>query len=338
MAWSAPFSAAAATSSARRAVLRQLLDAAPERGLDPGAGAEGGGERLAALELGVGEQRRHLEQRERVAAGARHEPLGDRQRDPRALRALEQRARLRRPQRADLQPLEPGPDRDRPAAVGAEQDDPLGAEPAAGEQQRLERAVVEPLAVVDERQQRLLLGGRGEQAQHARHDGVAIAAGRLAERERPAQRGGLGRRDRVEPVEQRPEQLASGPRTGCPSRSASRARAGPACRRPPPRRARARAARSCRSRPRRRAAARRSGRRGRRPAAGRSGPAPGRGRRASPMQRSQGRVPCDQRVGSRGSAVRIEGREEPGGGGGLRQAERARPSSAPRPPRRGRPA
>ena len=189
-------------------VLRQLLHAAPERGLDPGAGAEGGGERLAALELGVGEQRRHLEQRERVAAGARHEPLGHRQRDPGALRALEQRARLRGPQRADLQPLEPGPDRDRPAAVGAEQDDPLGAEPAAGEQQRLERAVVEPLAVVDERQQRLLLGGRGEQAQHARHDGVAIAARRLAERERPAQRGGLGRRDRVEPVEQRPEQLA----------------------------------------------------------------------------------------------------------------------------------
>ncbi len=189
-------------------VLRQLLHAAPERGLDPGAGAQGGGERLAALELGVGEQRRHLEQRERVAAGPRHEPLGHRQRDPRALRALEQRARLLGPQRADLQPLEPRPDRDRPAAVGAEEDDPLGAEPAAGEQQRLERAVVEPLAVVDERQQRLLLGGRGEQAEHARHDRVAIAAGRLAERERPAQRGGLGRRDRVEPVEQRPEQLA----------------------------------------------------------------------------------------------------------------------------------
>ena len=194
-------------------VLRQPLHAAPERRLDPGAGAQRRGERLATLELGVGQQGRDLQQRERVPARPVDEPVGDRQCQLRALGAGQQAAGILRLERADLQALQPRADRDLGAAVGAEQHDPLGAEPAAGEQQRLERAVVEPLAVVDERQQRLLLGGRREQAEDARHDGVAVAAGRLAERQRPAQRRRLRRRDRVEPVEQRPEQLAE-PREG----------------------------------------------------------------------------------------------------------------------------
>ncbi len=108
-----------------------------------------------------------------------------------------------------MQRLEPERPRVDPLAVAQpeQQHDALGVEPPRGEQQRLARRVVEPLEVVGEREHRLALGGRGEQAEHAGGDGEAVGDGRGLERERAAQRRRLHRRDLAAQVEQRREQL-----------------------------------------------------------------------------------------------------------------------------------
>ena len=103
------------------------------------------------------------------------------------------------PERARVEPLA--------VAHPEQQHDALGVEPPRGEQQRFARGLVEPLQVVGERDHRLALGRRGEQAQHPGGDGEAVGHRRGLERERAAERLRLHGRDLAAQVEQRREQL-----------------------------------------------------------------------------------------------------------------------------------
>jgi hypothetical protein len=81
-----------------------------------------------------------------------------------------------------------------PRPRGAHDRDPLGEQPAGHEPQDLRRGLVEPLRVVDDTGQRLLLGDLGEQRERGQSDQepVGRSAGATAEhrRERVALRNG----------------------------------------------------------------------------------------------------------------------------------------------------
>ena len=61
-------------------------------------------------------------------------------------------------------------------AGGDQQDDPLGLEPPGREGEGVGRRLVQPLGVVDQADQRPLLGHLGEQAQRAHTDQEAVGA------------------------------------------------------------------------------------------------------------------------------------------------------------------
>ena len=60
---------------------------------------------------------------------------------------------------------------------GADDRDPLGEQAAGDEPQDLRRRVIEPLRVIDEAGQRLLLGGLGEQRQRGQPDQEPVGRG-----------------------------------------------------------------------------------------------------------------------------------------------------------------
>ena len=79
---------------------------------------------------------------------------------------------------------------------------PLGQESARHERERLRRHLVEPLRVVDDAHERLLLGGVGQEAQDRQADEEALRWRSAAQAERRAQRVALRARQRPETAEQ----------------------------------------------------------------------------------------------------------------------------------------
>ena len=185
-------------------VARQRLDALEEAVLDAARQRARVGEPEPARELRRRQSARQLEQRERVAAGLVEDP---------SLHSLVERAGDRRVQQdASVvggqsldhelrQPLE------HVLAVGVahreHQPDPLRQEPARHERERLRRDPVEPLRVVDDAHERLLLGGVGQQAQDRQPDEEAIRRRSVAQAERRAQRVALRARQMPETAEHR---------------------------------------------------------------------------------------------------------------------------------------
>ena len=185
---------------------RQPLGPAGEAALDARPGRQRRGQRLLAAALGRAEQRRQLADRQRVATGRRPQPAGHLGIDG-ALAAARDQARGRlRPEPAERQPLHPlgleGPQL--PLAGGEQQRHPVGPDPPRREEQRVLRGPVKPVGVVDDRQQRPLLGGGGQQAERRGADGEAIALARLTEPEGAGERPRLPLGDLPEPIEQRP--------------------------------------------------------------------------------------------------------------------------------------
>jgi hypothetical protein len=115
----------------------------------------------------------------------------------------------RRARAADAQQRQAGlPRVEGLADAQAEQhDDALGGEAVRGELQRLQRRGVEPVDVVDDDEHRLLLGRRGEHAEHRRGDGEAVGRRGRPDGQRAAQGGGLRLGDAVEQVEDRREEV-----------------------------------------------------------------------------------------------------------------------------------
>ncbi len=105
--------------------------------------------------------------------------------------------------------LEPGRLDLAPVALADSEDERhrIGLEPAGSKEQRVAGRCVEPVRVVDEDEQRRLLGGGREQAERRGADREAVACCRWGERERSAERGGLGLRDRGQHVQDRPRDL-----------------------------------------------------------------------------------------------------------------------------------
>ena len=154
-----------------------LLDARQR----PGVGAA-----EAARQLGRAHAARQLQQRERIAARLRDDPVADALVEPAGDHRRQQRARV-----LVAEPFEPQLRQARQLALLARLADAehdrhrLGEQPARHEPEHLRRRLVEPLEVVHETQQRLLLGDLRQQAERRQADEEAVGriAGREAERD-----------------------------------------------------------------------------------------------------------------------------------------------------------
>ena len=85
--------------------------------------------------------------------------------------------------------------------------DRIGLQAPRDEHERFGRRAVEPVRVVDDAQQRLRLGRRGEQAEHRHRDEEAILHALGRQPERAAQRGGLHVGQLGGAVQHRPQEL-----------------------------------------------------------------------------------------------------------------------------------
>ena len=201
---------------------------------------------------------------------------------------------------------------------GAHDRHALSEEPAGDERQDLRRRLIEPLGVVDDADERLLLGDVGEQRQRREPDQEAVWRGALAQPEHRRQRAALGRRQPLEVIEHGRTELMQ-PAVGQLHLRLDTHRSGEAHSRGRGRR-RSRAARSCRYRPRRAAPRPRSARRPRRPRAGR-GPGTRRGARGdSSATPSHGARAARRRYTA---SRRVPGRRRPGTAPGARTAAKA---------------
>ena len=123
----------------------------------------------------------------RAGCRPRWRPAGPRRR-ARSRSSSSARASLVR-QRLDRHPVQPRHLDAAPLlARGADHHHALLPEPPPGEQERLQRRVVEPLRVVDHDQHRPLVGGAGEQRQQRGGNGEAVGRRRRTERQRAADR------------------------------------------------------------------------------------------------------------------------------------------------------
>ena len=186
--------------AARR--VRKRLEARQERALGPRADPQRVIERLPAAQLACRQQRRDLDQRQRVAARHAQQLLGHvrrhthRQQLERRLAPEPLHAQHRQARRVEL----PRPQRE-------EHPHRLVADTSRGESHRLGRRGVQPVHVVDDRQHRPFLRRTGEQAQRRGVDREPVAAGRRPERHRPGESRRLWRRKLRQMDEQRAQQL-----------------------------------------------------------------------------------------------------------------------------------
>ena len=140
----------------------------------------------AARQLGRAHTPRQLQQHQRIAPALGDDPLPHPIVEPARHHRRQQRVRI-----IVIEPIEPQPRKARYVMVVARLTDreehrhSLGKQPARDEPEDLPRAVVEPLKVVDETQQRLLLGELSEQRECRQTDQKAVGwiTGRVAQRD-----------------------------------------------------------------------------------------------------------------------------------------------------------
>ena len=163
------------------------------------------GDRLAlgqpepARELRGAPGARELEQRERVAVALGDDLVADGGVQRAVHVVQQQRARVAVAESVDRQLGQPGEDVVADArAHGAHERDPLGEQAAGDEPEDLRRRLVEPLRVVDDADQRLLLGDLGEQRQRGEADQEPVRrrAGARPNTVASASRCGAGSRSR----------------------------------------------------------------------------------------------------------------------------------------------
>ncbi|CNF68500.1 Uncharacterised protein [Mycobacterium tuberculosis] len=137
----------------------------------PGEGEPAGAERPG-----------QLAQRERVAARLGDQPVADPPVEDAGRREAQQLAGVGVAQPLDGQPAQPS-ERLADRAHDEHDGDPLGVEAPGGERDGARRRLVEPLRVVDDAEQRTVLRGLGEQAQHREPDEQRAGRGGLAQAE-----------------------------------------------------------------------------------------------------------------------------------------------------------
>ena len=166
------------------------------------------GQPETARHLGRGQAARQLQQGERVAARLGHDPVAHALVQAPEDRGGEQCARVGvgKPVHVELRQAD---ERVllRRLADGEHHRDPLGQQTPGDEREHQRGGLVEPLRVVDHADQRKRFGGLGQQAQDGHGHQEAIRGSALLQAERDLQRGALGRRQRLQPVEQRRAQM-----------------------------------------------------------------------------------------------------------------------------------
>jgi hypothetical protein len=90
---------------------------------------------------------------------------------------------------------------------GEDEGNPVGDQPSGRERERLRGCTIEPLRIVDDRQQRAFLGGLREEAQGRQTDEEGVRSGAHPEPERDRQGLVLRRRQAVREGKNRREQL-----------------------------------------------------------------------------------------------------------------------------------
>ena len=244
-----PTGSAAATSSSRRASLGQRLEPPDVALLDPVRQIAGLRHPEPAGQLRRRQAPGQLEQRERVAPRLGDDPVAHRARPARSARAELSSARAS----PSTRPRTSSSGRCRSSSPGsrAANTSPTGSASSrrATNASVSAEVLVQPLRVVDDAQQRPLLGRLGEQAEHGEADQEPVRRG-----PRGSARRRSGARRAAEPGAARADRAAArtagaGSRRPAPSRTRRR----PPARRsgPTPTRPGARAAPSSRSRPRR---------------------------------------------------------------------------------------
>jgi hypothetical protein len=182
---------------------RERLEPSQEAALDAAGQRRRIRQAEAARQLGRGQAAWQLEQRERVAARLRDDPLAHPLVHGPHDRRLQQRASVVVGQATDDQLREPV-ELDAVAGLAHREDqrDALGQEPAGDERQRLHRDAVQPLGIVDDADQRRLLGHLGQEAQHGQPDEEPVRRLAAAHAERGAQRITLRIGDPIHAVQQ----------------------------------------------------------------------------------------------------------------------------------------
>ena len=184
------------------------LDAMLEARLDPALQRQLARQAEAARHACRRRVARQFEQGERVAAR-----LGE---DPLAHARVQRRADDRREELARRRVRKPGEPQIRQprqlVGIGRlthreQQQDRLGLQAPGDEGKHLCRRPIEPLGVVDQAQQRRLLGSLGHEAQRREADQEAIGLLARAQPERGLERVALRQRQPLEAVEQRAAQL-----------------------------------------------------------------------------------------------------------------------------------
>ena len=160
-----------------------------------------------AGQLGRGDASRHLEDGQRNAARLGDDAVSHLRVDSAQHDRFQQLARIGVGQALDLELRQPGQHRRGASRTAKTSGDRLGQQPPGDEAERLHRHLVEPLRVVDDAEQRLVVGGGGHQAQHGQPDQETVRGLPGAAAERDVQRLALRFRQFIEVVHQRRAQL-----------------------------------------------------------------------------------------------------------------------------------
>ena len=185
---------------------RKRVQPPPEALLDPPRERHRAGEREPARQLRRRQAPRQLHQRQRVAAGLGDDLVAD----PRVQRPgqhrVQQRARIGLLQPLDHQLRQP---RQLVARNASREDqaDRFRRQATRNEPEDLRRGAIEPLLVVHQADQRMLLGDLGQQAQDGQPDQEAVRRRPGTEAERGPQRSALRSRETLEATQHRRAQL-----------------------------------------------------------------------------------------------------------------------------------
>ena len=187
---------------------RQLTQPSQETGLDPARNRRRVGRHEAGNELRSRQCARQLEQREGVSPRLRDDPLAD----PRVDRALhdgvEERACVGRAQASDRQIRKPGQREVVGGLAHGDHDRDALCEQAAGNEcDRLQRDRIEPLSVVDEADQRLVLRELGQQIEDGEPDEEPVGSLPRRQAEGGSERVALRAGEPAQLVEERAAEL-----------------------------------------------------------------------------------------------------------------------------------
>ena len=183
-------------------VAREPRQPPPEALLDPGGQRQRSGQAETAGELGGGQPAGELQERERIAARLGDDPLEHRFVKSCREDGLQERSCITAAQLIDLELRKPG-QASAQLTRRKNKRDPLGKQAAGDERERSARCVVEPLRVVDHAEERLPLGGFGDEAENRKPDEERARRLSPTQPERDAKRIALRARKAFDELEER---------------------------------------------------------------------------------------------------------------------------------------